>query len=171
VKQSISDIPGDMQVADEIIEGLWMGGVQAGKMAAAGLGDFDVIVNLTGESTAWPSKEHNKSYVNFHISDCALPDLDQLDALVQYIASLFIFKTTDHKRRVLVHCTMGINRSGLVCALVARRLKGLTGLEALRLIREKRRVVGTFVSPCTNDRATDTALFNSKFVEYIESLP
>ncbi len=159
-----------MQPADEIIPGLWQGDVRAGKMAAEGVGDFDVIVNLTGESTAWPPKAHNKTYVNFHFSDGELPDLAQLDALVEYIANLFICKG-DRDPRVLVHCGMGINRSGFVCALVARRLKGLSGIEAVRLIREKRRVVGTFQSPGSGDVATDTALFNRKFVQYVEGLP
>lgn len=158
-----------MQPADEILEGLWQGDVRAGKMAASGIGDFDVIVNLTGESTAWPSKEHNKTYVNFHISDGELPDLNQLDALVEYIAAIFIFKG-DKSPRVLVHCTMGINRSGLVTALVARRLKGLSGIEALRLIREKRVVVGNYMTGDGRWMAKDTALFNGVFVEYLEGL-
>lgn len=156
----------EMQPADEIIEGLWMGSVQAGKLAATGVGDFDVIVNLTGDPTNWDKNGHNKTYVNFRFSDGALPDLGQVDALVEFIAAAL-----RAEKKVLVHCTMGCNRSGLVCALAARRMKGLTGIEALRLIRQKRRVVGTFVSPGTGDRATNTALFNSEFVKYVESLP
>lgn len=163
-------IEGDMNIADEILPGLWQGDVRAGKMASEGIGDFDVIVNVTGDSTAWPSKVHNKTYVNFHFGDSALPDLNQLDALVEYIAALFIFKG-EAEPRVLVHCTMGINRSGLVCALVARRLKGLSGIEAIRLIREKRRVVGTYTTSDGKWTATDTALFNGVFVQYLESLP
>jgi len=159
----------DMQPADEILPGLWQGDVRAGKMAATGLGDFDVIVNLTGDSTAFPSKEHNKTYINFHISDGALPPLHLLDALVEYIAAVFIFKG-EAEPRVLVHCTMGINRSGLVCALVARRLKGLSGIEALRLVREKRTVVGDFMTGDGRWSAKDTALFNGVFVEYLEGL-
>lgn len=158
-----------MQPADEIMPGLWQGDVRAGKMAASGIGDFDVIVNLTGDSTAWPSKEHNKTYINFHISDGVLPPLHQLDALVEYIAAIFIFKG-EADPRVLCHCTMGINRSGLVTALVARRLKGLSGIEALRLVREKRRVVGTYSTADGRWTATDTALFNGIFVEYLEGL-
>ena len=154
-----------MQIADEIIDGLWMGSVQAGKLAATGVGDFAVIVNLTGDSTNWEKNGHNKTYINFRFGDGAMPDLGLLDALTEFIANAL-----RAEKKVLVHCTMGINRSGLVCALVARRVKGLTGIEALRLIRQKRRVVGTYVSPGTGDRATDTALFNSAFVEYIESL-
>jgi len=159
----------DMNLADEILPGLWQGDVRAGKMARTGLGDFDVIVNLTGEDTAWPSKEHNKTYVNFHISDGEMPPLHQLDALVEYISALFIFKG-EAEPRVLVHCTMGINRSGLVCALVARRLKGLSGIEAIRLIREKRRVVGDYMTGDGKWSAKDTALFNGVFVKYLEGL-
>lgn len=159
----------DMQPADEILPGLWQGDVRAGKMASGGIGEFDVIVNLTGESTAWPPKAHNKTYVNFHFGDGTLPDLNQLDALVEYVASIFILKG-DKEPRVLVHCTAGINRSGLVCALVARRLKGLSGMEAVRLVREKRRVVGTYATGDGRWRATDTALFNGVFVRYLESL-
>lgn len=156
----------EMQVADEIIPGLWMGSVQAGKLAATGVGEFDVIVNLTGDDTNWDKNGHGKTYVNFRFSDGAVPDEAHLEAVVGLVAWAL-----HNDKKVLVHCTMGINRSGLVCALVARQVKGLTGIEALRLIRQKRRVVGTFVSPGTGDRATDTALFNSEFVKYVEALP
>lgn len=148
-----------------------MGGEQAGKLAATGVGDFSVIVNLTGADTNWKAPvSHNHTYVNFRFGDGALPDLDQLDALVEYIAALFTFKTTDKPRKVLVHCTMGVNRSGLVCALVARRLKGLTGIEAVRLVREKRDLKGNqFISPGTGD-VSDQALGNRIFRAYVESL-
>lgn len=159
-----------MNLADEILPGLWQGDVRAGKMASTGIGDFTAIVNLTGDSTAWPPKAHNKTYVNFHFGDGTMPDLNQLDALVEYIAAMFIMKG-DAEPRVLVHCTMGINRSGLVCALVARRLRGLSGIEALRLIREKRRVVGDYSTGDGKWHARDTALFNGVFVEYLEGLP
>jgi protein-tyrosine phosphatase len=159
-----------MNIADEIIDNLWQGDVRAGKLASTGVGDFDVIVNLTGESTAWPSKDHNKTYVNFHFGDGSMPDLNQLDALVEYVAALYTFRTTEKRTRVLVHCTMGINRSGLVCALIARRLKGLSGIEALRLIRQKRTVVGTYMTGDGKWSAKDTALFNGVFVKYLEGL-
>lgn len=159
-------------MANEIIDGLWMGGENAGKLAAKGIGEFDVIVNLTGADTNWePPVAHNRTYVNFRFGDGALPDLDQLDALVEYIAALFTFRTREKPRKVLVHCTMGVNRSGLVCALVARRLKGLTGLEALRLVRAKRMLNGNqFISPGTGD-VSDHALGNRLFAQYVENLP
>ena len=39
--------------------------------------------------------------------------------------------------KVLVHCSQGLNRAGLVCARVMI-MKGIVGREAMRLIREKR---------------------------------
>lgn len=162
---------GEPDVANEIFDGLWMGGENAGHLAAKGIGDFDVIVNLTGADTNWePPVAHNRTYVNFRFGDGSMPDLNQLDALVEYIAALFIFKT-DKTRKVLVHCTMGVNRSGLVCALVARRVKGLSGLEAVRLVREKRDLKGNlFTSPGTGD-TSDQALGNRVFRAYVEALP
>lgn len=41
-------------------------------------------------------------------------------------------------RRVLVTCWMGLNRSGLVTALALRHLTGMSGADALALVREKR---------------------------------
>lgn len=160
-----------MHEADEIIPGLWMGGVRAGRLASKGIGEFDAIVNLTGEPTNFEGKVYDKFYVNWRIADGQLPDLDNLDALVEMIANLLTVNTTGKEKRVLVHCTMGVNRSGLVCALVARRVKGLSGLQAVRLVREKR-ILGdeTFVSPGTGDVGKG-ALINSKFIAYLESLP
>jgi len=58
-------------------------------------------------------------------------------------------------RKVLVSCALGINRSGLVTALTIRELTGLSGLDAVRLIRRKR----------------PGALSNESFVALLEALP
>jgi protein-tyrosine phosphatase len=42
------------------------------------------------------------------------------------------------KEGVLVHCHAGRNRAGLVAALIVREMYGVTGVEALRLVRDAR---------------------------------
>lgn len=56
--------------------------------------------------------------------------------------------------RVLITCYMGLNRSGLITALVLRRAYGMTGAEAVRAVRAAR----------------PHALGNAHFVAYLESL-
>jgi len=58
-------------------------------------------------------------------------------------------------KKVLVSCAQGINRSGLLTALTLRELTGMSGLDAVRLIRRKR----------------PGALSNESFVALLEALP
>ncbi|HKX18412.1 MAG TPA: hypothetical protein VJT33_10425 [bacterium] len=69
-----------------------------------------------------------------------------VDALVRLIL-------LGHK--VLVHRHMGKSRSGLVDALVAMKILGINGREAVELVRRRR----------------PGALGNAVFVQYLESLP
>lgn len=60
-----------------------------------------------------------------------MPSPEQLDAVVTLAAQLV------EEGQTLIHCQAGLNRSGLVAALVLVKL-GRTGREAIDLLREKR---------------------------------
>ena len=45
----------------------------------------------------------------------------------------------DDGYRVLVHCTFGRNRSGLMASLIVREVLGLSGAEAMAHVQERRR--------------------------------
>lgn len=57
--------------------------------------------------------------------------------------------------RVLVHCTFGRNRSGLVVSLVVREVLGISGAEALAYVQERR----------------EGTVNNAAFAEWLRSLP
>jgi hypothetical protein len=88
-------------------------------------------------------------YVLWSIRD--LPFLPDLDVLLS--VSTFVSMEVSFKHKVLVHCSQGLNRSGLVCAR-AMTLMGIPGPEAIKQIREKR----------------PGALWNPVFADYVEGL-
>ncbi len=57
--------------------------------------------------------------------------------------------------RVLVHCTFGRNRSGLMASLIVREALGLSGEEAMRYVQERR----------------DGTVNNESFAAWLRSLP
>lgn len=54
----------------------------------------------------------------------------------------------------VIHCRAGRNRSGFISALVLMEMQGISGAEAVRIVKEKRPL----------------SLYNEHFVEYLESL-
>jgi hypothetical protein len=58
-------------------------------------------------------------------------------------------------RKVLVHCTFGRNRSGLMASLIVRQVLGLSGAEAVAYVQERR----------------DGTVNNVQFAEWLRSLP
>ena len=84
--------------------------------------------------------------------DDAIPSQEELDRANQIASAV----TREYVRgkRVLITCYMGLNRSGLITALVLRRAYGLTGPEAIRAVRAAR----------------PHALGNRHFCAYLESL-
>lgn len=114
--------------------------------------EIDVVVDLFGTlDPGVPTAPNSILYIFWPIEDVdALPALGILNVVVDAVAALI---QLGHK--VLVHCHMGKSRSGLVNALVAMKILGISGSEAVDLIRARR----------------PGALGNAVFTAYLKSLP
>lgn len=128
-----------MPVISEIIPGLWMGGVEPGLV----IPDFiEHVISLF--SPGGYSKRHPlKSHLFVEMEDSYDQPLDMACDIAGWAYDL--------KGPILIHCSMGLNRSGLITAIYLV-YQGWTADEAINLIREKR-------SPA--------ALCNPHFEEYV----
>lgn len=116
------------------------------KVKALGI---DVVIDLSGGID--PSMPWLKSYLYWPIKDeRSLPNFGDL-MLVGFWGAQMVWA---RGHRVLTHCTLGFNRSGLVNGVILNQ-HGLSGVEALRLIRV----------------AWPGALSNETFARFIEKLP
>jgi hypothetical protein len=110
------------------IEGpIWMGGCPV-----AGTDfhhQFDYIINLYGMKYE-PAQKQVVIYRPF-LDSYDSPNVD-FKSLVKLICSL------PNSAKVLIHCQAGLNRSGLVTALVMMQASNMSGQEAINLLREKR---------------------------------
>lgn len=133
---------------NEIVRGLWMGGSHY--YDARRLDFFDAVLTLTSQapSTRWPTEE-----LRFRCSDGR--DLPEPEGLANAVDWVFQRWAAEGGRRVLIRCQAGLNRSGLLTALVMYK-RGYPVDQAIELIRERR-------SPY--------ALCNPRFVEHLRSLP
>lgn len=113
---------------------------------------IDVVVDLYGTLDAnVPTAPNSILYIFWPIADVPeLPDMRIMDVLVDAVIRLI---RLEHK--VLVHCHMGKSRSGLFNALVARKILGISGAEAVDLVRRQR----------------PGSLGNQVFAAYLQSLP
>jgi hypothetical protein len=105
----------------------------------------DVLITMYG----MPVAQHGLT-IQWPIDDLWLPDVDRLHQLAELGASLVRGGSS-----VVVMCERGMNRSGLVTALIVRELEGLSGADAVALVRARRA----------------GALKNLDFVNYLETLP
>ena len=123
----------------EILPGLWQGGTDDYDVigrAAVGerptRADFDSVYTLYGNANGadWGMKE-----VRFAFLDHDMTDFDPQTDLWLPVAEAH----ADWKagKRVLIRCQAGLNRSGLVMALVLIR-EGFSPAAAIDLMREKR---------------------------------
>ena len=96
---------------------------------------IDVVIDLDGGLDACiPTDADHCLYIYFPFDDDdeALPSVTKLLAVAELAASLI-----REGHRVLAHCSMGYNRSGLVAGLILKSL-GMEGEAAVTRIRERR---------------------------------
>ena len=92
---------------------------------------FDAIVTMY----AWARPaDWNIQEFRYGVPDASIKDID-LDRLRQAVE--FGYDRWKHGDRVLVRCQAGLNRSGLVLALILIK-DGLTPIEAINCIRDSR---------------------------------
>jgi len=137
----------------EILPGLWQGGTDDDDVdvqktvPAIQPKDFDTVVTAYAWANPvdWFVKE-----IRFGFYDGTMEDFDPAE-----LEDIVSMAYADWKRgkKVGVRCQAGMNRSGLIVALVLMK-DGFTAEQAIGLIREKR---------------SKHALFNKKFVEYLLS--
>jgi protein-tyrosine phosphatase len=96
-----------------------------------------------------PALPNQLLYIYFPFEDKDLPDLPKLHGLARLGARL-----VQQGHRILVHCGMGHNRSALLAGVILTYL-GMTGADAVTLLRQKRR----------------GALYNRTFANYLQNLP
>jgi protein-tyrosine phosphatase len=92
----------------------------------------DVIIDLEDWNWAWvPSVPVGKVFMSF-----PMEDEDDVDPKVRDVAA-FIASLVGSGRKVLVHCTEGLNRSGVVIARALMEM-GRSAPEAIELVRRGR---------------------------------
>jgi hypothetical protein len=96
-----------------------------------------------------PAIPNQLLYIYFPFEDKEIPDLPRLHGLARLGARL-----VQQGHRILLHCGMGHNRSALLAGVILTYL-GMTGADAVTLLRQKRR----------------GALYNRAFAAYLQSLP
>ena len=135
--------PFDVPYVSEIAANLWQGGCENGLILPA---NIEHLVSLY----PWESYDIQHSLrtrLSVVMYDSLEQGTDQVDAIAAWVAACR--KTGP----VLVHCQAGLNRSSLVAAR-ALMLEGLTGAEAIDLLRTKR---------------SEACLCNPAFEAYIRS--
>ena len=125
---------------DEVIADLWMGGYPL---------EGEVPPDWAMVSVGWisSSRHHPGPRIEFQMDDRegAVPTRGQLSIL-----AAFINAHHEEGTPVFVHCTAGINRSGLVLGHFLCSRRGFTGEQAIALIRSKRKSHGTPMQPLCN---------------------
>jgi dual specificity protein phosphatase-like protein len=109
---------------------------------------IDVVIDVDGGlDVCIPTHSNHCLYIYFPFDDDdrSVPSETKLRAIAQLGASLI-----QDGHRVLAHCGMGYNRSGLIAGLILKAL-GVPGAAAVERIRERR----------------PGALFNDRFAEYL----
>lgn len=141
----------------EVLPGLWQGGtddddtimeLKRSSKAFITKEDFDTVITAYGWANPcdWGVKEMRYPFYDGNMADM---DFEALDEVVNMAHN-------DWKagKQVLIRCQAGLNRSGLIMALVLRK-EGYTSQEAIDLIRATR---------------SEWALFNKTFEKWLLAL-
>jgi protein-tyrosine phosphatase len=137
-------------VIREVVPGLFIGTKLVPPVEYVSLG-VDAIVDLEPWDYAWvPPVPDGCIYLSFPIGDD-----DVVDPKTREVAE-FVAALVRGGRHVLVHCTEGLNRSGLIVGRALMFL-GMPAGEAIELVRDRR-------GP-TEDEFR--ALFNERFVDWL----
>ena len=145
-----ADAPVDVHPPAEVLPGLWWSGLPDDWEALRD--QVDAVIDLADPGPG-PSAEDlgEITYVKAPLEDGeTLPEQVLLDHLTGLVVDL-----VRQGRRVLVHCTFGKNRSGLLMALVVREVLGCDGPTALARVRAVR----------------DNAVNNDAFSDWVSALP
>lgn len=112
----------------EIAPRLFMGGSTLGQPTSE---DFDSVLTMY-RSAPWTSAPIQER--RFHFADGRdIPDAQELADAVDWVYGQWAV----HKKHVLIRCQAGLNRSGLLTALVLMK-DGVEAADAIRTIRERR---------------------------------
>ena len=144
------------ELHSEILEGLWMGGTDDEDTTDYGKElpgfdhgvPFDAVVTLYAWAHPMPWGIEELRW-GFGDGDMSYVDIDRLNRVVAWAHDRW--QAGD---RVLIRCQAGMNRSGLITALVLMKA-GFTAEAAIALLRSQR---------------SEVVLFNDHFVDYLVSL-
>ncbi len=136
----------------ELVAGrLWQGGcpVDYDWVRAAGITG---VVDLADPDTYPPA---GATEGLFYLKSPLVDGEDVPDPAITLRLAGLVAGLVDDGYRVLVHCTFGRNRSGLMASLVVRELLGLSGAEAMAYVQERR----------------DGTVNNEAFAAWLRTLP
>lgn len=119
------NIPFSVPLFTQIAENLWMGGCPRGDAP-----QFDTIIDLYDQERYFTHVGQVRIAVKLMDSH-DLPDADLLSDLVAFA------RLAKERGPTLIHCQAGLNRSGLLTALVLMS-EGATADEAITKLRERR---------------------------------
>ena len=151
-------VPGNFDheapVWSEVLPGLWQGGtldrdvIGKAKEASITADNFDTVITMYqyANPVDWFVREVRYCIYDLNVDHFPVEELFDVVKIAH----------ADWKRgkRVLIRCQAGLNRSGLVMALVLIR-EGFSAFEAIEMQRQAR---GNYV------------LFNKKFIEFLLSI-
>lgn len=147
--------------ATRIAQKLWQGSAPACRTPLKSTG-FDVLVLTAKEHQLSASCFPDMRVIHAELDDSGPPPTHR-ELRDAHRAALEASELWRRGARVLVTCQMGVNRSGLVTALILRHALGISGKEARRIVQAAR-VVDTAHGPMR-------ALSNEHFASHLDSLP
>ena len=117
----------DTMLISHILGNMWMGGCVDGLALPE---DFEYVISLY----PWEKYTLGEHTVRteFEMYDSEGGEGSVLEEAVTKAVECL------EKGKTLIHCQAGLNRSGLVSALALKRWKGMDGIDAINLLRQRR---------------------------------